>query len=125
MERKAAAVLERLPAQLRVDDGKLTGLEPRQPNPSQILNADTLRLAETMSPEAVARLRWQVPPHDQIDLLTTAAPVATLAHLMRVMGRDPIRAAPCGRACDAGAVARDIGAPTTATGNGTGAGPAG
>lgn len=125
VERKAAAVAERLPENLRVQQGKPIGLAPRQPNPSQIINADMLRLAEKISPEALTRLQWRVPSYDQIDLLTTAAPVATLARLMHVMGQNPIRATPCGRDCDAGAVARELAAPTGARGNGTGAGPVG
>ena len=123
IDRKRDAVMQTLPKTLRVRD-KVVNLAPRQPNPTEILNPDMIRLVRKIPADIAERLRWQVPAYDQLDLLTAAAPVATLSRLMRVAGRDPIRASPCGHHCDAGIVGRELDMATGSRGSGTGAGPA-
>ena len=106
LERKMEAVRQMLPEQVQLEDGQLVGMPPKQPNPSQLINADILEAAQKIKPRTLEQLDWRPPPSDQLDLLTTGAPVMTLARLMATLGTPPVRTGPCGRQCDAAAVAR-------------------
>ena len=124
VQRKVDALALRLPASLRLADGVVLGLPPRQPNPSLLLNPATIAHAQAIPFAMMEQLRWQVPEFQQLALLTTAAPLMSLVQLLRQLGIDPVMAAPCGGGCDAG-TARDTQPATTMPGSGTGAMPAG
>lgn len=121
LDRKIQAVKEMLPEQIEVKDGRLLGMPFVQPNPSQLVNADTIAAARGIRPETMERLRWKPPPAEDMDLLTTGAPVMTLTRLMRTLRAPPVRAAPC-QACDAATVMRGLA--TASPDSGTGAAPA-
>lgn len=88
-----------LPQTLKADGGRLTGAPARQPNPGSLINGDVIKLAQALPAAALARMQWQVPAFDQFPLLTTLAPVASLA---AALGGAVVRQAPCGPDCDAG-----------------------
>ena len=124
VHRKVDAVVTQLPAEVRLVEDRLTGMAQRQPNPSNLLTNSVIAQAQAINPALLQRLRWKVPEFDQLDMLTTAAPVVTLVTLLRTLGTDPIRTSPCSRSCDAGA-ARGGQAATGSPDSGTGAAPAG
>ena len=124
VRRKVDAVVQQLPETIRMADDRLDGMPRRQPNPSQLLTPAMIGQARALTPALLDRLRWTVPDYGQMDLLTTAAPVARLVALLRPLGIDPVRSSPCDGSCDARAVGSRLAA-TGLPGSGTGAAPAG
>jgi hypothetical protein len=104
VQRKAAAAAALIPETVTVENGQLSGMPPRQPNPSQLINQDTITAAQRLRPETLDQMKWTTPAADQMDLLSTGAPVATLVTLLQALGINPVRGSPCGSSCDAGAL---------------------
>lgn len=102
--RRVEAAAKLLPEEAKVQDGRLTGMPLLQPNPSSLLNAPTVEEARKLTPEVLDRLRWQVPPYQDLPLLTVGATVAALVGGLSRLGTNPVRQSPCGRECDAAAV---------------------
>ena len=103
VERRAAEAVALLPESVRMEAGALLGMPLRQPNPSLLVNAETIRVARTLTPEVLERLRWQVPDRQDLPLLTVGATVAALVQAMASLGEDPVQQRPCDAGCDAAA----------------------
>lgn len=102
VERKAKAMTALLPERIALVGDHLTGMPPLQPNPAALVTPAVMDLIKKIPPGIVEAVRWQPPKAEQFDILTTVAPVAALAGLLAKLGVNPVRASPCGRACDAG-----------------------
>ncbi len=110
-----------LPPELRtVEDD----VRERSPNPSMLLTRDIVEQIQLLQPQTVAQFNWSVPPFEELDLLTTAAPVATLVSQLKRLGLPPVRSTPCGGTCDAGSLRNTPAAATGLPDTGTGAAPA-
>ena len=105
VERRVQETLALLPEAIRIEGGALAGMPVRQPNPGLLINAETVRMARTLTPDVLDRLRWQVPNYQDLPLLTVGATVSALVRAMASLGENPVQQQPCGTACDAGPLA--------------------
>ena len=92
------AVQARLPEGVRLEAGGLAGVPALLPNMSLVVNAPMVAAVAGL---VLPRLDWQVPGYDTLPLLTSGGPAASLVKAMAALGPSPVRAAPCGRDCDA------------------------
>ena len=125
VQARLQAAITALPPTVQLVAGEVIGVRARSPNPAILLTPDVMAQIQLLRPQVVAQFNWSVPGFHQLALLTTAAPVVKLVSQLKLLGVDPIRTAPCGPACDAGALRRPSAAVTGSPGNGTGAAPAG
>ncbi len=104
---RAEAAMAALPPTVRAaTTGELVGMPSLPPNPSLLLNKATLQLAETLTPDVLGRMRWQVPQSTELSLITSGLPVASLAGCLAQLGASPPRPTPCAH-CDAGRLTGD------------------
>ena len=88
---RTAAALRLVPAGVRLRDGALLGMPAQPPNPGLLLNDATVQAARRLTPATLDQLRWQVPAHQDLAVLTVGATVAALAESLASLGLSKLR----------------------------------
>ena len=102
---RVRAVQARLPPAVRMEQGVLVGMPALPPNLALIVNAPAVAAVARL---VLPRLDWLVPRFEALPLLTSGVPAASLVKGMTALGPSPVRASPCGPACDAAAAVRAL-----------------